>query len=364
MGPRVADPAPRRLRVKRGGRGAHLALTLGQAAPTMAGAWATPPSLLERAMRLIRLPPVLLLLLLVLRCAGGDAAALPPEAQKIVDKAEAAIGVVTKASDEQIAKIQAQELKDLGRLHDAAVKKGEQDKAAALQAKIEAVKSGAIPLTGAVLIAEGQKLAFLGDSITEQGWGKPTGYVKLVVSGLAACGITVTPVPAGISGHKSNDMLGRVDNDVLSKKPDWMTLSCGVNDVWHGANGVPLDKYQENITAILDKAKAAGVRVMILTSTVIGEDLPNANNAKLVAYNDWLRQTAKSRGLPLADLNADMQALIKEGGKAGTNLLTVDGVHMNEAGDRMMARGILGAFGLPKAMLDKADAVWKGGAAK
>jgi lysophospholipase L1-like esterase len=333
----------------------------------MVRTWSTPwstPAVLERVMRLLACHPVLLLLLMVLRLAAGDAAALPPEAQKIVDKAEVAIGVVTKASDEQIAKIQAQELKDLIRLHDAAIKKGDQDKAALLQAKIDAVKSGAVPLAGAVLISEGQKLAFLGDSITQQGWDKATGYVKLVISGLAVCGITVTPVPAGISGHKSNDMLARVDNDVLSKKPDWMTLSCGVNDVWHGAKGVPLDKYQENITAILDKAKAAGVRVMILTSTVIGEDLPNANNAKLAAYNDWLRQTAKSRGLPLADLNADMQALIKEGGKAGTNLLTVDGVHMNESGDRMMAHGILAAFGLSKAMLDKADAAWKGGTGK
>ena len=319
-------------------------------------------------MRLSLCQPVLVLvlvLLLVMRLAGSDAAALPPEAQRIVDKAEAAIAVVTRASDEQIARLQAQELKDLTRLHEAALRKGEQDKAAALQAKIEAVKSAAIPLAGAVLIAAGQKLAFLGDSITQFGWDKPTGYVRLVISGLAACGIAVTPVPAGISGHTSKDMLGRVDNDVLSRKPDWMTLSCGVNDVWHGANGVPLDTYQENITAILDKARAAGMRVMILTSTMIGEDQPNANNAKLAAYNDWLRQTAKSRGLPLADLNADMQALVKEGGKPGANLLTVDGVHMNEAGDRMMARGILAAFGLSKAMLDKAEAAWKqGGAAK
>ncbi len=333
----------------------------------MPGAWATPaptPSAVERDMRLISCQTVLLLVVLALRCAGGDAALLPPEAQKIVDKAEAAIAVVTKASDEQIAKLQAQEIKDLTRLHDAALKKGEQDKATALQAKIDAVKGGAIPIAGPLLIAEGQKVAFLGDSITQFGWDKPTGYVKLVVSGLAACGITVTPVPAGVSGHKSNDMLGRVDNDVLSKKPDWMTLSCGVNDVWHGANGVPLDKYQENITAILDKAKAAGVRVMILTSTMIGEDQPNPNNAKLVPYNDWLRQIAKSRGLPLADLNADMQAQVKEIAKPG-NQLTVDGVHMNEAGDRMMAHGVLAAFGLSKAMLEKAEAAWKpGGTAK
>jgi len=90
------------------------------------------------------------------------------------------------------------------------------------------------------IIQDGQKLAFLGDSITQQGAQNPSGYVRLAVAGLAANGIKVTPVTAGISGHKSNDMLARLEKDVLSKKPAVMTLSCGVNDVWHGSRGVPL----------------------------------------------------------------------------------------------------------------------------
>ena len=72
-------------------------------------------------------------------------------------------------------------------------------------------------------------------------------------------------IGAGISGHKSNQMLERLERDVLSKKPDWMTLSCGVNDVWHGAKGVALPEYQKNITEIVDKAQAANVKVIILT---------------------------------------------------------------------------------------------------
>jgi len=210
-----------------------------------------------------------------------------------------------------------------------------------------------------ILIADGQTLAFLGDSITQQGWENATGYVKEVVAGLAANGITVTPIPAGKSGNKSNDMLARLDNDVLSKKPNWMTLSCGVNDVWHGANGVPLDKYKENITSILDRAKAAGVKVMILTATVIYEDLANSENQKLNDYNTFLRAIAKERGLPLADLNADIQAAITEANKPGTNQMTGDGVHMNPAGNKVMARGVLRAFGLGKPMLAKAEDAWK-----
>ena len=79
-------------------------------------------------------------------------------------------------------------------------------------------------------------------------------------------------IPAGVSGNTSKDMLARLDKDVLSKKPQWMTLSCGVNDVWHGVNGVPLDQYKQNITSIVDQAQAAGIKVVILTATMIGEE--------------------------------------------------------------------------------------------
>lgn len=204
----------------------------------------------------------------------------------------------------------------------------------------------------------GQKIGFMGDSITQAG-AEPQGYVTLVIRGLEANGIQVSSIPAGISGHKSNQMLERLDRDVLSKKPDWMTLSCGVNDVWHGVNGIPLEPYKKNITEIVEKCQAAGVKVMILTSTMIGEDAPNSNNQKLATYNAFLRDLAKNKKCRLADLNADMQAAIaKAGPDHKGNLLTSDGVHMNPEGNRMMATGVLKAFGLSAKQLKKAQDSW------
>lgn len=209
-----------------------------------------------------------------------------------------------------------------------------------------------------LLVKDQQKIAFLGDSITQQGQGGPLGYCQLVISGLKANGVNATLIGAGISGHKSNDMLARVERDVIAKKPDWMTLSCGVNDVWHGAKGVPLDQYKQNITALVDKVTAAGIRVMVLTATMIGEDQPNANNKKLAAYNEFLKSLAAERKFPLADLNADMQQTIKDFGPHQGNLLTYDGVHMGTYGNVMMATGVLKGFGLTAEQLAKARAAW------
>ena len=227
-----------------------------------------------------------------------------------------------------------------------------------------------------IAVKSGDKVAFLGDSITAGGWGSPAGYVRLVMAGLAANGVKAEPVPAGIGGHKSNDMLARLERDVLSKKPQWMTLSCGVNDVWHGKKGVPLDDaaaavegafdekvaergtYKKNMAEIVAKAQAAGVKVVMLTATVIQENLEGPENAKLVPFNEYLRTLAKEKKLPLADLNAMFQERIKAENKPGQKVLTGDGVHMNVEGNKLMATGVLQAFGLDVAQLAKARESW------
>ena len=209
-----------------------------------------------------------------------------------------------------------------------------------------------------IAVKEGEKIAFLGDSITQAG-ARPNGYVRLAIQGLESAGVRTSAIPAGISGHKSNQMLARLERDVLSKKPDWMTLSCGVNDVWHGKRGVSLTDYKVNITKIVDQCQDAGVKVVILTSTMIGEDKDNPNNKKLATYNGFLRELAKEKKCLLADLNTDMQSIIETSSdKKNGKLLTSDGVHMNPDGNKMMAVGVLRAFGLNAEQVKAAQAAW------
>ncbi|MDD4817808.1 MAG: GDSL-type esterase/lipase family protein [Victivallaceae bacterium] len=215
--------------------------------------------------------------------------------------------------------------------------------------------------TAAVELKNGSTVAFLGDSITYLGASQPSGYCNLVVAALKNAGVEATPVFAGISGHKSNDMLARVDADVLAAKPDLVFLSCGVNDVWHGEKGVPLPQYRENIEQIVDKIQASGSKLVIFTSTMIGEDELNDNNRKLEEYNAFLRELAVRKNCGLADMSAVMKPMIadmvKQGAAPGA-LLTVDGVHMNPVGNMMMAETALGAVGFDAAMLADARKMW------
>lgn len=209
---------------------------------------------------------------------------------------------------------------------------------------------GAVVSTQGIIVKSGEKFAFLGASISEFGWSHPTGYIQLTIKTLTDNGVKIVPIPAGVSGNSSRDMLARLDRDVIGKKPDWVTIDAGGNDVWHG--DVPFDEYMTNMTAIVDKSQAAGIRVVIQTCTPIMEDLNGPFNTKMAYFNQFLRYLAGQKHCVLADLNGGAVAILKA--KTGTdNVLTTDGVHMNERGDRVMATGLLEALGLTDAQIAK-----------
>jgi acyl-CoA thioesterase-1 len=220
------------------------------------------------------------------------------------------------------------------------------------------------------------RIVCLGDSITQGGEG-PGGYVWLLRHYLNALygphtsgGATSTQnspdtvqtievVNAGISGHKSTDMLARFQRDVLDKKPDLVTISVGVNDVWHGfydnhpegdgPKAIPLVEYRQHVEDMITQAEKSGAKVVVLSTTVIHEEADNKENAKLKTYNAALRDLAKKHHATFVDYQKPFWALItayqKETG-GHELLLTVDGVHMNATGNRVMAHTLLTGLGI------------------
>ncbi len=214
---------------------------------------------------------------------------------------------------------------------------------------------------GAGTLLQGvRRIVCLGDSITQFGDG-PGGYVGLMRAYLAqaypANGFEV--LNAGVSGNTSNDEKARFDRDVLQKKPDLLTVSVGVNDVWHGFNaqspqgggpgGVTLPVYRANVEQMVAQAQAQGVTVVLLSPTVIGEDLNDPRNLMATSYIQALQDIARRRKCLFVDLRGPFQAFLDLSRTTGhsENLLTVDGVHMNDWGNRLMAATLLSALRTP-----------------
>jgi len=219
-----------------------------------------------------------------------------------------------------------------------------------LMAAVSLFHPGAFAQQGGFKLKQGQTIVFLGDSITQAG-AQPQGYVSLFKLFCGVNGYEVRVINAGIGGHKSNDMLARLDKDVLAHRPDWVSISCGVNDVWHGERGVPLPDYKKNMTEMVDRCLRSGAKVLLLTATPIHEDLNSPENQKLRGYNEFLRHLAKEKSLLLCDLFQAFEN-VYEARTSDEKVLTTDGVHMNGRGNRLMAREILQALGA------SADEMW------
>ena len=204
-----------------------------------------------------------------------------------------------------------------------------------------------------IIVKTGEKVAFLGDSITAQGWTNVHGYVKLVVAGLEINGVKIVPVPAGVGGNKSSDMLARLKRDVLDKKPDWVTVSCGMNDVIHGAKGIPLDQYKTNMTALVEQCQAAGIKVIMLTTTT-AYGKTSEQTKKLGEYSAFLRELAGGKKCPVVDL----YPIFSSDDSDSLHALTYDGVHMSQEGNVLLAKTMLKGFGLSEEQIRKAYEAW------
>ena len=145
------------------------------------------------------------------------------------------------------------------------------------------------------------------------------------------------------------DMLARAEQDVIAQRPDWVTLSVGINDVWHGAKGVPIEAFRDRYVELVDLlGRSVGDRLALFTTTVIGEDLHSPENEKLAAYNEFIRVTAGHKRLLLVEMNQAFHKAIAAYPRTNPAELvfTRDGVHMQPAGDCLMALTLLRTWGL------------------
>jgi lysophospholipase L1-like esterase len=187
-------------------------------------------------------------------------------------------------------------------------------------------------------------IAFFGDSITQAG-ARPGGYCRLIGEAIAKqrpeLGVKI--VYAGISGHKVPNLQGRLDRDVLSKKPTVVFIYIGINDVWHSTSGrgTPKDKFDAGLRDLIKKITASGARVILCTPSTIGEKTDGSNplDAMLEDYSAVSRKVAADTGVTLCDLrNAFLNHLKKnnpENKRRG--ILTGDGVHLNGPGNQFVA---------------------------
>ena len=199
-------------------------------------------------------------------------------------------------------------------------------------------------------LRNGDRIVFFGDSITEQGMN-PNGYITLIKNELNARHPErkIDIVGAGISGNKVPDLLQRVGDDIIDIRPTVVVIYIGINDVWHwalpGHRGTPKDQYEADLREVIARIKYAGAKVILCTPSVIGErsDGKNPQDAMLDEYADIDRKIVLDLGIHLCDLRKTFIDYLKVHNKEEKEkgVLTVDGVHLNDEGNKLVADQIL-----------------------
>jgi lysophospholipase L1-like esterase len=206
------------------------------------------------------------------------------------------------------------------------------------------------------ILAGARRIVCLGASMTEQG-DLPGGWVSLIREALAPRGIEV--VNAGIGGNQSRHILERFQADVVARRPDVVLTCCGVNDVWHGFDdahpegggpgGVSVEEYRENFRALVRLAQQAGIRVALFTMTILQERPDSRGNVMLEEYVAALRDVAGETDSLFVDVFhpfLDEAARLRAANDSEDLQLTVDGVHLTEAGNALMAGLTLRGLGV------------------
>jgi lysophospholipase L1-like esterase len=216
------------------------------------------------------------------------------------------------------------------------------------------------PEPGTLLLRKGDRLAIIGDSITEQKM-----YSRLIETYLTACwpDLQITVRQYGWSGEKADGFLRRMDQDCLRFDPTVATLCYGMNDARYRPFDVTNGQwYRDHYTAVVRKLKSAGARVVLGSPGCSGKIASwvksrsgtlDEHNLNLCALRDIGIAIAQSENVRFADIfwpmyQAQVFAPQKYAADRDTpyNVAGKDGIHPGWAGHVMMAYAFLNAMGI------------------
>jgi acyl-CoA thioesterase-1 len=170
-------------------------------------------------------------------------------------------------------------------------------------------------------------VVFLGDSLTAGlGLEESQAYPALVGEALAAKGLAVRVVNAGVSGDTTAGGLARLDW-LLTQKPAVVVVALGAND---GLRAQPLATIESTLREIVERAKAAGARVVLAGMRMP----PNYGPEYTRDFEAMYPRLARDFGVPFVPF-------LLEGVAAVPELNQPDGIHPTAAGQRRVAALVL-----------------------
>ncbi|MGN6518591.1 MAG: arylesterase [Dokdonella sp.] len=177
-----------------------------------------------------------------------------------------------------------------------------------------------LSLSAAPAVAAAGPVLVLGDSLSAAyGISPKEGWVSLLDARLASAKPMRQVVNASISGETSAGGLARLPALLKEHAPGIVVVELGAND---GLRGLPLAQVRANLKAILEAVRDAGARAVL-----VGIELPVNYGPQ---YRDGLRELY--RGLAI-EFNVPLVPFLLEGVALDPALMQDDGLHPRAAAE-------------------------------
>ena len=208
---------------------------------------------------------------------------------------------------------------------------------------------------GEFALKDGDKLAFLGDSITAaRGYSKVVEHYTL----MRYPERKVRFVNAGEGGDTAAGCLKRLQSDVFDQGATVVTVAFGINDIGWGTKADDEHKqaYLDGIRTIIERCREKKVRPYICSPAIVRTDPDDGENSYLQKMADEGMALARSMGAETIDLQRGMRNIQRGIIAANQNekdpekhitLHVADGIHLNDLGQLAMGYAMLKGLGAP-----------------
>lgn len=206
-----------------------------------------------------------------------------------------------------------------------------------------------------MIFEHGQRIAFIGDSITDAGrrddaapYGR--GYMALVRAFVTARypELDLDWDNRGIGGDTVRHLAARWDEDVIALKPDWLSVKIGINDVWrkYGQRpdeAVPVAEYEETLRGLLRRAvDETGCKLIIAEPYVIEKNPSDPQLVDTLEMAQVARRLANEFGAVNVQTQEAFDAVLRH---SEPSAWADDRIHPNLAGHAVIAQAFLRAIG-------------------
>lgn len=139
---------------------------------------------------------------------------------------------------------------------------------------------------------------------------------------------------AGISGNTTIAALGRIERDVIARKPNLVAMMFGLNDIADGNRQV----YRENLKTMIHRCREAGAEVVLCTLNSVYPNQPRPMPV-VSEYSEIVREVARENAVPLADCFRAYEAVRSENPTAWKLLMNED-IHPGMEGHKLFAETV------------------------